>query len=202
VRSRDEVLWVALGLIGYAMLKQSREGIAWGAGWHKPVPDLIIGGVTYPAVISQEWRSSGHRGIDVMFKRRNLADRVDYPNGKVDPGGAKASAWHFAPERTPILAARDGKVWSVQNVPGYGIWVVLDHGAPWATSYHHLASANVVKGQDVKAGQAIGTMGHAELDGEKLRHLHFEPWFKGGDSTASVDPAGVFGTWGVSTWTL
>jgi murein DD-endopeptidase MepM/ murein hydrolase activator NlpD len=190
------------------MLNKTSKGIAWGHGWHRPVPDLIMpDGKRYPAVISQEWRPD-HRGVDIMYKRSSLNDRPEFPAGVIDGGGAKAGDMWFAPIGTPILAARDGQVWSANKI-GTGWWVVLDHGAPWATSYHHLASVTVgPKGTPVKAGDQIGTMGHnpntgptGPIDGGKLRHLHFEPWYEGASAAASRDPQPVYAQWGVSTWT-
>jgi len=190
------------------MLTQTSEGIAWGDGWHWPIPDLITkDGQRYIARISQEMKPN-HRGVDMMYRRNGASDRPEFPAGVPEPDGAKANAQWFAP-LVPILAARAGKVWSVRRIP-QGWWVVIDHGRPWATSYHHLKSVGVAAGDQVKAGQAIGIMGHnpntnpanGTVDHERLRHLHFEPWYKGGDSHASRDPASVINSWGRSSWTL
>jgi murein DD-endopeptidase MepM/ murein hydrolase activator NlpD len=204
-------------ILGAMTLSKASKGIAWGDGWHWPVPDLITpGGVRYPATISSGFRTIDrptHDGVDIMYKRRSTTDMIaEFPPRVVDAGGAKAHPLYFAPIATPILAARDGKVWSTTQLTN-GLMVVLDHGKPWATAYFHLASLHVPahaggKRADgspalqVKAGDQIGVMGHAPNDGEKLRHLHFEAWFEGGNGRdAGQNPAPVMPTWGRSTWT-
>lgn len=143
----------------------------WGANseWVFPVPDMP----GQPALISQEFRQSNHLGVDIMYRKQNQ--------------------W-WAPEGTPILAARAGVVWSVTDTPR-GKSVVIDHGPPWATFYQHLATTKVAKGQTVAAGQEIGTMGADPTDQQGLRHLHFATWYKGAGDTASVDPALAMGGW-------
>lgn len=91
-------------------------------------------------------------------------------------------------EGAPIVAARDGTVWSVGETER-GHSVVLDHGPPWATFYQHLKTVAVEKGQTVKAGDVIGTMGHDPTDAQLITHLHFATWYKGAGNAASVDPA-------------
>lgn len=209
-RSKNGLVLFGVGVLALMTLRKERDGIAWGHGWHWPVPDFFASdGARYAAVISQEIKPGKHGGVDVMFRRRSVGDRADFPAGIVDGGGAKQGKWFFAPREVPILAARDARVWSVGKGPR-GISVVLDHGRPWATYYQHLASTPLVahaKGVKqgggvtlVKAGEQIGTMGHDPLDGELLRHLHFEAWYQGGDSRASQDPAGELAQWGRSTW--
>jgi murein DD-endopeptidase MepM/ murein hydrolase activator NlpD len=74
---------------------------------------------------------------------------------------------------TPVFAADSGYVamagWS--NA-GYGNVLIIDHGNGFQTLYAHLDSFNVLKGQSVKKGQTIGTMGATgRATGP---HLHFE----------------------------
>jgi murein DD-endopeptidase MepM/ murein hydrolase activator NlpD len=157
-----------LWLIGVLLLMLTMTGIDWGGGWVWPVPSRAGS----PALISQEFHAPAHLGVDIMYRE-----------------GGK---W-TAPEGTPILAARDGKVWSTgQTARGHN--VVLDHGAPWATFYQHLTEVLVAKGQAVVAGQRIGTMGADPTDQQGLRHLHFETWYKGNGEHA-VDPGPAMATW-------
>lgn len=163
----EEVL--AIGLV--LLMMQRSTSPDWGANsaWVFPVPDRP----GLPAVISQEFRRSNHRGVDIMYRER----------GK----------W-VAPVGTPILAARAGVVWSVTDTER-GKSVVIDHGPPWATFYQHLEEVKVAKGQTVVAGQEIGTMGSDPTDPQGLRHLHFAVWWKGSGDDASVDPGLPMGAW-------
>lgn len=158
----DEVILLLL-IGGWIMSRSEAQKVEWGSGWVWPVGDL---GSSWPAVISQEFRPPSHKGVDLMYRQ--------------------AGKW-VAPVGTPIYAARDGVVWS-SGETARGSNVVLDHGPPWATFYQHLATLDVVKGQRVRAGQKIGTMGADPTDPQGLRHLHFETWYKGAGDHA-VDPA-------------
>ncbi len=97
------------------------------------------------------------------------------------------------------VAASDGVVWSAMQTPR-GFAVVIDH-APTkvATFYTHLEkllvtpTANAKAGERVRAGQPIGIIGADPLDGEHLKHLHFEIWL-GGPNDA-IDPAPVMRSW-------
>ena len=82
----------------------------------------------------------------------------------------------------PVIAHSDGAVIfcqtgqkNNQNATGnasYGNCVKIDHGNGYATLYAHLAKVNVKKGDAVKQGQVIGTMGNT---GRSFgMHLHFE----------------------------
>ena len=200
-------------LLAFATLASLRRRVSdWGAGWMWPVPTLKMGGHSYEAVITDGVGSPRggelHHGVDIMYRRRNPADRPEYTTKTVN-GVRNGSPMHFAPPGTPIVAARDGKVWSVGNTP-HGWSVVIDHGKPFATYYTHLSSAvlpahasgrNTVTGTEthVKAGDIIGWMGASPLDGEHLRHLHFEVWH-GGTTNEAIDPAPEMPTWQRPTW--
>lgn len=159
------------------------------AAWAWPVPDASIFGVKYPAEVSNGFVVPTHYGVDVMY-RGDLSSL-----GYFDHGDA---AW-FAPSDTPVLAARAGKVWSVDR-SARGIEVVLDHGPPWATYYQHLTAALVKPGDVVTLGQRIGTMGFDPTDPEGLRHLHFAVWYKGHGDSSSVDPETQMMAWKRSPW--
>lgn len=132
-------------------------------------------------------RSGGvlHKGADIMFQRR-----AGDPFVAGTPNGSKA---HVMPDGIHALAASDGVVWSAMQTPrGYA--VVIDHDVPGlATFYLHLdklfikPTARGESRERVGAGQPIGTVGFSPIDGEKLKHLHFEIW-RGGHTNA-IDPA-------------
>ena len=92
-----------------------------------------------------------------------------------------------APVGTPVVAAKDGRVWSTGRT-ARGWNVVLDHGTPFATFYQHLERVDVERAAVVKAGDMLGLMGADPTDPGGLRHLHFETWWRGA-SENSVDPA-------------
>jgi murein DD-endopeptidase MepM/ murein hydrolase activator NlpD len=87
----------------------------------------------------------------------------------------------------PVDAAYQGTVevagWAPQGWGGYGIMVLIDHGMGMKTLYAHLAGVRVKPGDQVSAGQQIGSMGNTGAS--RGSHLHFEV-FVGG---ARVDPA-------------
>ena len=77
---------------------------------------------------------------------------------------------------------------------------MIDHGPlKVATFYQHLEkllvteTANAKSGERVRAGQPIGVIGADPLDGEHLKHLHFEFW-RGGPKDA-IDPAPLMRAW-------
>ncbi len=128
-----------------------------------------------------------HHGLDLMYRRKPGGPDAMFPAGT--PNGSQL---FFCPDSRPACAARDGMIWQIQKT-GHGIAVVIDHGKPFATFYTHLSSVNFpwtergAGGIRVKAGQPLGVIGFSPLDGERLIHLHFEVWYKGG-SGSHVDP--------------
>ncbi len=137
-------------------------------------------------------RPSGlrHEGVDIMY-RRTPSD--PFPVGT--PNGTKG---FVMPDGVPVLAARDGVVWSAMKTPrGYA--VVIDHGKPYATFYTHLErllvqpTARALSKQRVRVGQPIGFVGFDPLDPRKVRHLHFELWKAGPNH--KLDPALAMRAW-------
>lgn len=178
--TEDVMILIALA----AILGKVLQRVAFGSGWWWPVPDRVENGLRTPAAISQEFRGSSssapHLGVDVMYRT----------------GGR----W-VADVGTPILAARGGRVWST-GLTARGHNVVIDHGAPWATFYQHLASVSVAQGDLVVAGQQIGEMGADPTDPQGVVHLHFATWYKGSGDQASIDPGSAMATWKRSTWNV
>lgn len=73
---------------------------------------------------------------------------------------------------TPVRAAAAGTVVNVQAYPIRGLAVVVDHGRGVFTSYFHLSKALVKEGEEVKAGQRIGSVGTTGRS--QGNHLHWE----------------------------
>jgi septal ring factor EnvC (AmiA/AmiB activator) len=67
----------------------------------------------------------------------------------------------------PVTAVADGKVAFADYYQSYGPMVILDHGGGWFTLYTHLAGLDVSKGQVLKAGEAVGSVGDT-VDGPRL----------------------------------
>ena len=76
-------------------------------------------------------------------------------------------------EGATVRCVADGKVAGVQFVPGHDYTVIVQHG-DYYTVYTNLASANVSKGEDLKARQNIGQVSTNNLTGTS--ELHFELW--------------------------
>jgi murein DD-endopeptidase MepM/ murein hydrolase activator NlpD len=75
----------------------------------------------------------------------------------------------------PVVAAAAGVVTTAvtgKNRPGYGQFVVVDHGNDESTLYAHLDSVTVTVGQAVSAGTQVGTVGNT--GNSYGAHLHFE----------------------------
>lgn len=64
-----------------------------------------------------------------------------------------------APTGTPLRAPAAGKITLVENMELSGITVMIDHGKGLRSTMIHLDSAMVQKGQTVKKGQQVGTVG-------------------------------------------
>lgn len=76
---------------------------------------------------------------------------------------------------TEVKAAADGKVSKVYNDPLWGVTVEIDHDNNIVTIYSGLADpAAVAVGDEVKAGDVIGTLGETNLaEVAENSHLHF-----------------------------
>jgi murein DD-endopeptidase MepM/ murein hydrolase activator NlpD len=204
--------WIMLAALA-ALLAFLRRKVDWGTGWVWPVPELKTSdGVIYRPVISSgvgEPRGAQlHKGVDIFYERRTRTDRPEF-----NAGNAQGSAEFFAPLGTPILAAKDGVIWSSGLTPR-GWTVVIDHGKPFATYYTHMKlsafpniTASVINGTKdrqakVKAGDIIGYMGGDPMDPRKLTHLHFSVAYGGVPEAdnAAIDPEEAMKTWPRVTW--
>jgi lipoprotein NlpD len=83
----------------------------------------------------------------------------------------------------PVFAAADGKVvYTGSGLRGYGQLIIINHVRGWLTAYGHNAVVLVREGEEVRAGQAIASMGQGpgqqpmlyfeiRLDGQPLDPL-------------------------------
>jgi murein DD-endopeptidase MepM/ murein hydrolase activator NlpD len=79
----------------------------------------------------------------------------------------------YAADRgTPVMAAGDGKVIKAAYDRYNGHHVFIQHGENYVTKYLHFTKRKVKKGQTVKQGQVIGTVGSTGLASGP--HLHYE----------------------------
>ncbi|WP_406945209.1 peptidoglycan DD-metalloendopeptidase family protein [Halobacillus sp. SY10] len=115
----------------------------------KKVPSKGTGDFTWPAVGGEITSKQGerwgryHKGIDIA----GVSDKT-------------------------IKAADNGKVVEAGYRNSFGNKVVIDHGNGYETTYAHLSSIDVKKGETVKKGEKLGVMG---TTGRSTGvHLHFE----------------------------
>ncbi|MCR4818480.1 MAG: M23 family metallopeptidase [Fretibacterium sp.] len=116
--------------------------------------------------------------------RGRLGVKMMWPvNGVVSsPFGPRGRRMHMGidipmPPGTPIRAARDGVVTatgtnSTPGFRGYGNFVLVDHGGGIKTLYAHCLKVSVKKGQHLRQGQIIATIGRTGR--ATTDHLHFE----------------------------
>jgi murein DD-endopeptidase MepM/ murein hydrolase activator NlpD len=77
---------------------------------------------------------------------------------------------------TPVDAAKSGKVVSATQNRGMGKYVIVRHRDNIITIYGHLSNIFVRRGDDVRQGQVIGSVGKTgnARAASMLPHLHFE----------------------------
>lgn len=89
-----------------------------------------------------------------------------------------------------VNASAAGRVAYVgSDLVGQGLTVLIVHANGWRTVYGHLGSATVKDGDDVRAGQQIGTVGLTAGDGRPS--IHFETRQMRGDDPVAIDPLTV-----------
>lgn len=87
-----------------------------------------------------------------------------------------------APAGAPVAAVHEGSVAFADRFRGYGLMVIVDHGAKHHSLYARLGSIAVAVGERVAAGQTLGAVGSDGLEGPGL---YFEMRFQG----KAEDPA-------------
>ena len=89
-----------------------------------------------------------------------------------------------------VRAAAAGRVGYVgDDLAGQGLTVLVVHRDGWRSVYGHLGSTVVRDGDEVRAGQQLGTVGTTAGDGRPS--VHFETWRMRGDQPTAIDPLTV-----------
>lgn len=94
----------------------------------------------------------------------------DLPEAKYDNPGIDAEVAKGASAQAVFA----GKVSGVYSVSGFSTVVIVNHG-DYYTVYGNLASSSVRVGDNVKAGQTVGTVAEGE-DSPGRGQIHFEVW--------------------------
>lgn len=77
------------------------------------------------------------------------------------------------PTGTEVYATGNGKVEMVEkSYWGYGNTIIINHGFGYKTKYSHLHQFKIKKGDKVKRGQLIATIGNTGKS--TAPHLHYE----------------------------
>lgn len=127
-----------------------------------PTVDDVLAGLTAPV----QGELVGEFSIDTL-RYNDTLDQWCTHNG----------ADYAASEGTPVSAALEGEVESVQNDPLMGLTVTLRHECDVKTVYAGLASVSdgVAEGAHIGAGDLIGSVGtSAAFEAHLGAHLHFE----------------------------
>jgi murein DD-endopeptidase MepM/ murein hydrolase activator NlpD len=86
-----------------------------------------------------------------------------------------------------VWATADGKVVVAERDGAYGRTVVIDHGNGFSTRYAHLRRIKVARGDRVRWGDTVGTVGKSGRASGS--HLHYEVRRNG----APLDPRPYLG---------
>ena len=93
--------------------------------------------------------------------------------GTIGKGRANDGINIEAPRGTPVTAADTGIVaYAGNELRGFGNLVLIRHNDGWITAYAHNDRILVAKGQEVKKGEKIATVG--STGGVSTAQLHFE----------------------------
>jgi murein DD-endopeptidase MepM/ murein hydrolase activator NlpD len=116
------------------------------------------------------------QALGTLFKypaRGRLTSKLGF---RIDPF-SKKRAYHAGIDLanrigTPVVASQSGKVSYVGYRGNYGKTIILVHQQGYTTLYGHLNKILVKRGQVVRQGEKIGTIGNSGRSTGP--HLHFE----------------------------
>jgi LysM repeat protein len=129
---------------------------------------------------SQQWPvTPSGRGSTEQLRVHHYGGRLAWPvEGKIISeygvgGGIQCNGIGIqAKEGAAVKAAAEGQVARVQTIGDYGKVVLIEHADRLVTVYAHLKEIRVVKGQSVRKGDIIGTVGTSGR--VETPSLHFE----------------------------
>ncbi|MDQ6747976.1 MAG: M23 family metallopeptidase [Candidatus Dormibacteraeota bacterium] len=146
-------LTLAASTLSMSMTSSAPRGVMGGAGYSHGFQPPLRG-----AVLTQSFGCS------------------PYPFEPLEPACATRH-WHSgvdlaAPAGTPVRATLGGRVRVLLSAGGFGLHVIVDHGAGLTSLYGHLSDALLPDGAAVEAGATIGDVG--STGNSTGPHLHFE----------------------------
>lgn len=102
-----------------------------------------------------------------------VSGRIVEGFGKQSNGKSNNGIYLAAPVGTPVLAASDGTViYAGSSLGEFGNLVLVQHENDWVSAYAHNDTINVSRGEVVKRGQNIATVG--QTGKVSSPQLHFE----------------------------
>ncbi len=117
-------------------------------------------------------------GSPIPLDRATVTSSYGVPRGGHSHQGIDLAA----PPGTKVKSTADGRVTFAGKSGDFGRLVVIDHGGGWETRYAHLKKITVGRGDRVRRGDGVGTVGHSgNASGD---HLHYEVRYDGD----AVDP--------------
>ncbi|MBM3669741.1 MAG: hypothetical protein FJW97_06970 [Actinobacteria bacterium] len=156
-----------------AAAKAAREEAARAARAGSGTPTMAIpsGGLLWPVASGGHMSSPVGPRVHPVFGYRSCHTGQDIA----------------APTGTPVRASADGRVITSGSGGAYGNSIMLVHSGGLTTFYAHLSSKSVQVGQEIKAGDQVGTVGSTGWSTGP--HLHYETRVNG----TAYDPMGWFG---------
>jgi murein DD-endopeptidase MepM/ murein hydrolase activator NlpD len=111
--------------------------------------------------------------------------------GKTKDPFTNTVKWHYGIDYasapgTEVIATASGTVIRTENDPVWGKRIIIKHGRGMSTKYAHLRTVSVRRGEKIKRGEVIGTIGSSGL--ATGPHVHYELWH----NNKPVDPEAFY----------